>query len=734
MKTVMNFKMKSRVRIVKSILVLIVLMSCHGVFADDEKVTVSFNNANILDVVRWASDLTNKNIIVSDGVKNKTVTVIAGEPMSKKEAYETFLSILQVSGFAVVDAEGSLKIFPVQDAKSNAIPLIDDGKAANEDIVIRIVKIKNIAATQLLALLKPLVPATAAFEAHVDTNILLIADNKANVDKIAKLVEKIDKAGTIDIEVIPLKHASAKDVVTLVSSLVPKIVGTGKDAVATQAINFAADDRSNSILMSGDPVMRSQIKSLIERIDQPLDGAGNTQVIYLNYADAKGMAEILEKVSGAVINSASKDTGQKTVSVTQGEATIVASEANNALVITASPAMLNTMKDVIARLDVRREQVLVEALLVEVSEETGRQLGMLGIASGQAGYTGIKIGGTFDPAGNIKVTPGTSADPTTGALATDPSASGAGLILSYFEGGNLMGVLSVLETMSESNVLSTPTIMALDNEEASILVGENVPFKTGSQNRAGTTTTTTGTAVVSDFVQIERQDIGITLKVKPKINLNDTLTLEIEQKVESISDKPVDNASDIITNKRELKTKAIVKDNEILVLGGLIDNSVQNIETKVPFLGDIPVLGWLFKGTKKTSTKTDLMVFIHPKILRNSNEDRDVTQDAYQKMRTLQEFYNSNTDFLTIRNGKTVLKDLPATMIDPNALPVKESSDIGVVTIKKDELSLPSEEPVANPVATPPAVHVEEPNTPEVVPESQAAPSAEIPATTPVVQ
>jgi len=692
-----DFKKVTKRKITHHILMLVLLFLCHTVTADDDKVTVSFNNANILDVIRWASDLTDKNIIVSEAVKSKTVTVIAGEPMSKKEAYETFLSILQVNGLTAVEADGSLKIFLAQDAKSNAIPLIDEGNASQEQIVVRIVKIKNIAATQLLTLLQPLVPQSAAFQVHADTNILLIADTKSNIEKIVSLVEKIDKAGTIDIEVIQLKHASAKDVVTLVTSLVPKIVSAGKDAPTTQAINVAADERSNSILMSGDPVVRAQIKKLIEKIDQPLEGEGNTQVIYLNYADAKDMAEILAKVGGSVI---SKDKDQKSTTTKEGEASIIASEANNALVITASPAMLNTMKGVIAKLDVRREQVLVEALLVEVNEETGRELGMLGTAQGTNNFTGIKYGGTFDPAGNITVVPGSDPNAVTGVGKIPSSASGAGLLISYFEDGNLMGVLSVLETRSDSNVLSTPTIMALDNEEASILVGENVPFKTGSQDRAGTTTTTTGTTAVSDFVQIQREDIGINLKVKPKINLNDTLTLEIEQKVESISDKAVSNASDIITNKRELKTKAIVKDNEILVLGGLIDNSSQNIETKVPFLGDIPVLGWLFKGTKKSVVKRNLMVFIHPKIMRNIGDDREVTASPYQNMRSLQDFYNKNTDFLTIRDGSPIiLNELSPAMIDPETSMVKESASPDVITVKKGELSLPVEEPPVNPAA-----------------------------------
>lgn len=621
---------------------------------ENEKIVVSFNNTDIVDVIRWASDLTEKNIIINEAIKNKRVTVIPGDPMTRKEAFEVFLSILQVNGLAIVETDDSIKVFTAQDVKSNAIPLIDDGRASDEEVVIRILKIKNIAAQQLVTLLRPLVPPTAGFEVHNDTNILLIADNRLNIEKIVKLVDQIDKAGTIDIEVISLKHASAKDVVELVSTLIPKIVSTGKDgaaAVPTQALHFAADERSNSILMSGDPVLRSQIRKLIERIDQPLAGEGNTQVFHLNYADAKDMVEILEKVSGAEV---SVDKDKKVTSSSGGKASIVASESNNALIITAPPATLNTMKNVIDKLDVRREQVLVEAVLVEVNEDIGRQLSTIWFTDPvSANGTGTRGTGIFNPSVDLTID------------GSDVSASG-GLLATYFRAGDLRGVINVLESVTESNILSTPTIMALDNEEAEILVGENVPFKTGEQNSTN--------AQDNDFVQIERQDIGIHLKVKPKINFNDTLTLEIEQKVENIKEKGVEGASDIVTNKSELKTKAVVKDNEILVLGGLVRDQSVEIESKVPFLGDIPIIGWLFKGTKKGMIKSNLMVFLHPKIIRTDEDGRKVTADKYKAMRTLEQIYNDNTDFLTIRrNDLPLLDELPDIIENPDANLTKDA-------------------------------------------------------------
>ena len=639
--------------------------------AGERKVSVSFNNADIMDVIRWAADLTDKNIIISDKVKNKKITVIAGEPMTRQEAYEAFLAVMQVNDFVIVETDNSLKVFPAINAKDNAVPMINDSGASQEDFVISIIKIKNVSAQQLLALLRPLVPGTAQFQVHTGTNILLVADYKANVEKISRLVEQIDKAGTIDVEFIALKHASAKEVVELISSLVPKIVGPDAKDAPAQSLNFAADERSNSILMSGDTVLRGQMKKLIEKLDQPVAGEGNTQVIYLNYADAEEMAQILTGVSDSVSSksksSSSRDSSstlggstsggtssrpekeRPSVSAhTNGDLSIVASEANNALVITAPPSVLATVKTVIEKLDVRREQVLVEALLIEVNEDVGRKLSLLWASDPQS--TGTQSVGSF-------VGPNDPDKPS-----DDPSVngilSGFGLVARYFRDGDLRGVLQAIETVTESNVLATPTIMALDNEEAEILVGENVPFITGETSDLNSTNTR---------VSIERQDIGLHLIVTPKINLNDTVTLEVEQKVESISPNKGD-AADIVTNKREIKTKAIVDDGQILVLGGLIRDESQETESKVPFLGDIPVIGWLFKGTNKTMVKKNLMVLIHPKIVRNKTDGMKESVESYNKMRALEQYYNDNRDFLTIRP-----KDLPLLDELPEQMKEKQS-------------------------------------------------------------
>jgi len=649
-----SFKFPQRFRAVckRTLFMLFIALMALGVRAEEEKITISFTNANIVDVVRWASDLTDKSIILDDKVKNQKVTVIAGDPVSRKDAYEAFLAILQVNDLAVVEGADTIKIFPTKEATASPIPFLADDVEGENQLVIQIVKVKNIAATQLINLLRPLVPNTAHLQAHPGANILLIADYKANVEKIVRLVEQLDKAGTIDIEVIKLQYASAKEVIDLISSLVPKIVAAeGGKGGQSSDLHFASDERSNSILMSGDPVLRSQMKKLIARLDQPLAGEGNTHVVYLNYADAKEMAAMLESISATVIET------EKDTKIVAKEVSILAHEANNALVITAPPSILDTIKKVIDQLDVRREQVLVEAILVEIREGGERDFGVFWQSTPTS--AGWQVGGAFR-ATDITPTGGTSPD-------ISPSA---GILAGYFREGDLRGVAQLLETSDDANVLSKPTIISLDNEEASILVGENVPFITGREVRDND----------NDSVTITREDVGIELKIKPQINPGNTLTMEIEQKTESINVQAAQDsgAEDLITNKRELKTKVLVADKEILVLGGLVRDEVQETETKVPFLGDIPLIGWLFKGSQKQITKNNFMVFIKPTVLHTDEVSRHETEVRYNFMRQLAEEFNKDTDWLTLHpDDRPILDPLEATEVVVPQESTEESTEGG---------------------------------------------------------
>lgn len=617
--------------------------------SSDQKITVAFDNADVKDVIRWAADLTEKNMIVHPNVAGKKITIVAGEPMSRDEAWQVFLSALQVNGLAVMESGDTVKILPETDAKMEKIPVMDaSGKAGKEDIVVRIVKIKNLAAQQLISLLKPLTPNSAHLAAYPESNTLVIADRAGNIDQIVDIINRIDQAGTIDIEIIKLEFASAKDVSKILTELVQKN-GGAKDAAnapPSRALSITSDERSNSILMTGDPVMRMQMRKLIQKLDLPLSGEGNTQVVYLNYITAKDIQPILEGVGG----STKKGAGKEAVGAEDVEVNVQALEQTNAVVITAPPSMLNTMKGVIAKLDVRRQQVLVEALIVEVSEDVGRDIGVFWTGKGD----GVAAVGAFGSK-NATVS-GTNSSGVADKLANLPVS---GLSLGFYDSGDLVGLIRALEKDTNTNVLSTPTVIALDNEEAKILVGESVPFKTGAEQLNNTTvvggnTNNNSSSYNNDFVQIERKDIGVELKVTPRINQEGILTLEIEQKVESINESAnvggESGAADIITNKREIKTTALVKDNGVLVLGGLIRDEIETSDNGVPYLSKIPILGRLFQGTSKHAVKKNLMVFIHPRILRDDSDVAESTGHYYDNIRNSQEKFNEQElkDFLRI--------------------------------------------------------------------------------------
>ncbi|HQQ63363.1 MAG TPA: type II secretion system secretin GspD [Pseudomonadales bacterium] len=619
----------------------------------NQKITIAFDNADVKDVIRWAADLTTKNMIVHPGVLGKKITVVAGEPMSRQEAWQVFLSSLQVNGIAVMEGEDTVKILPEPEAKTEKIPVSDDQKkAGKEDVVVRIIKVKNLSANQLITLLKPLTPASAQFAAYPETNTLILADRSGNIDQIADIIRRIDQAGTLDIEIIKLEFASAKDVSKILTDLVGKSAPGGKDAPPSQALNITADERSNSILMTGDPVLRMQLRKLIQKLDQPLAGDGNTQVVYLNYIEAKDLEPILEGVGGGGKSSGGgKDAGGGADHV---EVKVQALEQTNAIVITAPPSTLNTMKGVIAKLDVRRKQVMVEALIVEVSEDASRELGIFWGSQAQDSNGMGKFLGSFPGGASTGVPDFTK-------------AAGSGLTLGYLKNGDMRAAMRALETDANANVLSTPTVIALDNEEASILVGESVPFKTGTQNPYSTANVIGGTvggatttqSYNNAFVSINREDIGVTLKVTPRINQENILTLQIEQKVESINDSAKvggdSGASDIITNKREIKTTALVRNDQVLVLGGLMQDDAQDKDSGVPFLRKIPLLGRLFQGTSKSVTKKNLMVFIHPRILEDDQQVSDDAKEYYGLMYEKEQKFNRRE----MNDGLRIDKPLP---------------------------------------------------------------------------
>ena len=623
--------LKDRIR--RALLVAtLALAPCCPTLAD-EQITLSLDNAEIIDLVRWAQDVTKKNIIVHPNVQGR-VTVLAGDGMSKGEAYEVFLSVLQVHGLTVIEDQDSLKVIPDAGAKTGALPLADNGQPmSREDMVVQVIKVQNVSAANLLNLLRPMVPQSGYIAAYPQTNMLILAERANKIRQITDIIERMDQVGIIDIELLTLEFASAREVNDVISRLLPRQSGDN----SASAFTLAVDERSNSLLMTGDPVTRQQIRSLVERLDQPLQGQGNTQVVRVQYTSAKDLIPLLQSISGSVQKRA-KDQGVADVDVS-----IQAHDQLNALVITAPPSLLATMKGVIKELDVPRAQVFVEALIVEVNENLAHNLGIQWQGSPPDREGSDVFGGFSNFPGGL--TPLSIDDDGNPVL-------GSGISFGYFRGGDLRVILNALAGETDANILSTPTILALDNEEASILVGANVPFITGEQSSLNN-----GSNTSNLFRTVQREDIGLTLNVKPHVNNDDSVTLEIEQTVESIAPSAIETA-DIVTNKREIKTKVLIGDDQILVLGGLIRDEFTETENKVPLLGDIPLLGKLFKSTSVTVTKANLMVFIHPKILRTPVNLSDYSRSKYNDMRDSQVQFGKDSERFFILKDKPLLPEL----------------------------------------------------------------------------
>jgi len=597
-----------------------------------ETVTLNLKDADIGALISTVAEVTHRNFVVDPRVKGK-VTVISSRPMDSDEVYQVFLSILKVHGFAAIPSGAVTKIVPDVNAKQDNIPTVTDrDTGTGDEMVTRVVEVKNVAAAQLVPILRPLIPQQGHLAAYPSTNVLVISDRAANVERLVSIIRRIDQVSDSEIEVIPLQHASAAEVVRVLNSLERAPGGAGKAprGGGEGGAVLVADERTNSVLLGGDRSDRLRLRVIISHLDTPLDAGGNTSVVYLNYAEAKDLVPVLMGVGKKIEGEA-----QGKVSAPKSEFDIQADEAMNALVITAPPDVMRTLKRVITELDVRRAQVLVDAIIAEVSMNTARELGVQWVFSGLNSGNGVSPVGliNFTNTGNtIADVINSAADVVNGGTIPTPAGNvllGAGKY-DKNDNFNYLAVINALASDSNTNILSTPTLVTLDNEEAEIIIGQNVPFVTGSFTSTGS-----GDNATNPFQTIQRQDVGLTLKIKPQINEGDALKLNIEQEVSSIAPS-VAGASDIITNKRSIKTSVMVGDGNVVVLGGLIEKQTGESVQKVPFLGDLPGLGALFRSKGGNVAKTNLMVFIHPVILRDSAVAEQNTSSKYNYFRALQ--------------------------------------------------------------------------------------------------
>ena len=598
--------------------------------------TINLKDTDIRELIQFVSDATGTTIVVDPVVKGK-VRVISSKPVSADELYELFLSVLEVHGYTAVRSGDIVRVIPAKDARSAPLEVSDDrASTVSDEYMTQVIRLENISAAKLIPVLRPLVPQQAHMAAYAPSNAIIISDVSANIDKIRDIIERMDKSAVQKTDIIKLRYAVAEDVVRMLDQLNKS---AAKQTGGEQETLLVADARTNSVLVSGDELERARLRKLVNHLDTPLEQSGNVKVIYLQYAEATDLAEVLTRV---MKNISQLDTaeGAQAKSRSSNTATIEADEDTNALIITADADEMASLEAVIQRLDIRRAQVLVEAIIVEMQVTDGQELGLQWLFADNDGVFGSNITRNDARLGSIAGSQlsddgGDTPDGVDlGGLAAALAGAG-GVSLGWAQldsmGLSMTVILNALNETANTNILSTPSILTLDNQEAYITVGEQVPFVTGSFTNTGAG----GDGAQNPFQTIERENVGITLTVTPHINDGDSVVLDIMQEVSSISKTTV-AASDVITNERKIQTKVLALDGQVIVLGGLIKDEVQDAQQKVPLLGDIPYLGRLFRSDAEVVRKSNLMVFIRTTIIRDDKQLVGASAEKYRYIRDQQ--------------------------------------------------------------------------------------------------
>jgi general secretion pathway protein D len=603
--------------------------------ADKEQTwQINFKDSDIQEVIKFVADVTGKTVIIDPRVKGK-VKVISANSLNEQELYDLFLSVLETQGFTAIEVGNIVRVIPRKDARTSAVPVVNQPNLGTDAYITQVIQLYNVSASKVLPVLRPLAPQHAHLAAYEPSNAIIISDTVANISRLRDIIQRIDRAGVAETDVIPLEYAQAGDMATMLQQLSKSEKDTPQNAKAV----IVADLRSNSILVTGDEVRRKKVQELVTRLDVSQPQSGNVQVIYLEYADAEEVAAVLAKVVSS-ISKLETDAEKKSVQPSAANASVEADPATNSLLITADADTMESLLSVIKRLDIRRAQVLVEAIIVEIRDELSRELGVewaafredkVLAASQNSGALASVVSGIQSGTADLSSLRGQ----TIGFGGTGSS------------GVNFAGLINFFQGNTDANVLSTPSLLTTDNNEAEISIGQNVPFVTGSF------TASTGDST-NPFQTIQREDVGISLKVTPQINEGDTVILDIEQEVSSISNSA--GASDIITNERRISTKVIAQDGETIILGGLLRDDVQQQNQKIPFLGDIPLLGVLFRNDNNTVVKSNLMVFLRATIIRDDKTMAGATGEKYRLIRDQQIQARKSANYLL---DKKILPLLP---------------------------------------------------------------------------
>lgn len=596
-------------------------------------VALNMRDADIHALIQWIAEQTHKQIVIDPRVQGR-VSAYADKPMTIAQAYQVFLALLEVYGYSSSETDGILRIYPSALARGSPRAVVEDfNRIDNSAQVAYVLDVKNIAAAALAQIIKPLLSTSGYIAAFDSSNSLIIADNGDNVKRLVELARRLDRGGSLDIDVFKLQHANARDVAQVLSSLI-KPTGNAQGAGDTNSpLSIAADERSNSILLAGEPTSRQRAQQLIAQIDQPMSAAQSSSVVFLHYLSAEEALPILKGVTASAQKEAKEESTKNTA------VSIEASKSNNAIVMSGPPDLLDNLRDIITKLDVQHSQVLVEAMIVEVNTDVTDDLGVLWATTNLTDLKGSGAVGAVNTLGQL--------NPFEVDASGNIAGPSGGLTLGYYTGGSLQAAIRALSTNSKANILSTPSVLTLENQEAQIIVGSNIPLITG-QNTGDSSSTS------NPFTTYERKDIGVTLKITPQINANKSVTLDILQEVQTVAptaNTALAGANDIVTNKRSITTKVLVADDKTLVLGGLISNGSEDTESKVPILGDMPLIGSLFRSTHHKNTKQNLLVFIHPVVVDNDATANQISRNQYENMRVQQMKYE---------NGKLEASDPPA--------------------------------------------------------------------------
>ena len=661
------------------------------------KVTLNFVDADIESVIAAVGDYTNTTFIIDPRVKG-TISLVSEKPLAKAQAFQLLTSVLRLHGYTVVTGNGYSKVVPEADAKLQAGPIQPSpGQTAalrGDQLATQVFRLNYESANNLAGVLRPLISPNNTINANPGNNTLVVTDYADNLLRLGKIITALDSPSSSNLDVVSIRYAIAGDIAAMVNRLLEPTPGTAGDA---GRVTLFADSRSNTVIVRGPSEARVNLaKSLIAKLDQPTAQPGNVHVVYLRNAEATKLAQTLRSVvssdSSAISAGQPPSTPQVQGSLPSGGPAgyIQADSTTNTLIITASEAVYRNLRAIIDQLDARRAQVYIESLIVEVSAKRAAEFGIQWAGLSGDASSNYRVGGAtgFGTGGDNLINQA-AASRTGSAL---PPGNGLSLGIFRQTAGKIgLGALArALASDDESNILSMPNLITLDNEEAKIIVGQNVPFVTGQY----TTTASGGGAGVNPFQTIERKDIGLSLRVRPQISEGGTVKMSIYQETSSVFDSS--GSAGIVTNKRSIDTNVLVDDGQIIVLGGLIDDTMQDSVVKVPGLGDIPILGNLFKYQKRSRVKTNLMVFLRPTVIRSSEQSVNLATDRYDYIRN-EEIAGKPENKLTLPNmGAPLLPPLQDGRIVGGSLSNKAESDPAKKTPELPQTPAP-QEPAAAP-------------------------------------